>query len=87
MHRYDSKNGIEHKCPCCGYEVEWNWGKKYEGSNFVKGDESFIRIINGVGRTTSFDTDKPREVNWGMEDTEKVVLLGCPKCGTVSFKR
>jgi len=74
-------NGIEHKCPCCGYEVEWDWDK-----GFIKGDESFIRIENSIGRTTTFETDKSKDVDWGLPDTEKVILLGCPKCKTVSFK-
>lgn len=81
----DSRNGIEHKCPCCGYETEWDWHKP-QGMEFIKGDESFIRIKNGCGDTTAFKTDKPRKVDWGLPDTEKVILLGCPKCGMISFK-
>ena len=81
MYTYDGNNGIEHKCPCCGYEVEWDWD-----TGFTKGDESFIRIKNNIGETTDFNTDKPREVSWGFPETEKVILLGCPKCGVVSFK-
>lgn len=82
MNTYDSKNGIAHKCPCCGYEVEWDWSS----NDFIKGDQSFIKIENSTNKTTSFDTDKPRYVSWGLPDTEKVTLLGCPKCGVVSFK-
>ena len=80
----DSMNGIEHKCPCCGYEVESTWDRgKFE---FIKGDESFIQIENGIGRTTTFETDKPREVYYCESACEKVYLLGCPKCGCVSYK-
>lgn len=78
---YDSKNGIDHKCPCCGYEVEWDWD-----TGFIKGDESFIKIKNTYRDTICFDTDKPRHVDWGKPATEMVLLLGCPKCGTVSFQ-
>lgn len=78
--KYDSRNGIEHKCPCCGYEVEWDWD-----TGFIKGDESFIKI-EAYGNIIQFNTDKPRKVDWGLPDTEKVILLGCPKCGGVSFK-
>ena len=80
-----SENGINHKCPCCGYEVEYDWCKP-NGEELVKGDESFIRILNSYGDTTDFETDKPRYVSWGLPDTEKVMLLGCPKCHTVSFQ-
>ena len=80
----DSWNGIEHKCPCCGYEVKWNW-RAPDGEQFVKGDESFIKIENSVGRTTTFETDKPRDVDYGERDCERVTLLGCPKCGSVSY--
>ena len=83
MYRYDSKNGIEHKCPCCGYEVEWDWCNE---DGFVKGDESFVKIKKVDYASIAFDTDKPRKVDWGSPDTEKVILLGCPKCGVVSFK-
>lgn len=79
----DSKNGIEHKCPCCGYEVEWDWDRT---NGFVKGDESFIKIHSPDNKTTAFCTDKPRHVDYGLPATENVILLGCPKCGTVSFK-
>ena len=78
--KYDSKNGINHKCPCCGYEVE----SDHRGG-FIKGDESFIVIENSYGDTTSFKTDNPREVSWGPPDTKNVILLGCPKCRAVSF--
>ena len=81
---FDSENGISHKCPCCGYEVEWDWGKP-KGEELVKGDESFIRIENDCGNTSDFNTDKPKEGYWGYP-REKVILLGCPKCHTVSFK-
>lgn len=77
-------NGINHKCPCCGYEVKHEWRKK--GYEFVKGDEPFIKIENGVGRTASFETDKERYVDWGPTAYETVYLLGCPKCGCVSFQ-
>ena len=83
------ENGIEHKCPCCGYEVEWDWKKNWESpieEKFIKGDESFIKIENGVGRTTTFETDKPRKVDYGEPAYETVYLLGCPKCGCVSYK-
>ena len=83
----DSYNGIEHKCPCCGYEVEWDWNsfKAPDKERFIKGDESFIQIENSIGRTTTFETDKPRDVDWGPMDYESVKLLGCPKCGCVSY--
>ena len=81
MNKLDSGNGIDHKCPCCKYEVEWDWDK-----GFINGDESFIRIENTYRDTVRFNTDKPRHVDWGMPATEMVFLLGCPKCGTVSFK-
>lgn len=81
----DSENGINHKCPCCGYETEFDW-RKPQGEELVKGDESFIRIKNGCGDKTTFKTDKPRKVDWGLPDAEKVILLGCPKCHTVSFR-
>ena len=79
MFHTDSGNGIEHKCPCCNYEVEWDWG-----TGFIKGDESFIKITPKYG--DMMYTDKPRKVDYGRPDTEKVILLGCPKCSTVSFK-
>lgn len=85
----DSRNGIEHRCPCCGYEVEWDWKKDWSSPDaemFIKGDESFIKIENGVGRTTTFETDKPRHVDYGEPACETVYLLGCPKCGCVSYK-
>lgn len=81
----DSRNGIEHKCPCCGYEVEWDWSKP-RGSEMIKGDESFIRIKSSQSNTTNFDSDKSRYVNWGFLDMEQIVLLGCPKCHSVSFE-
>lgn len=81
----DSRNGIEHKCPCCGYEVKWDWSQP-RGSEMVKGDESFIRIKSDARNTYNFDTDKPRPVDYGALDTEGVILLGCPKCHTVSFQ-
>ena len=81
MNIYDSKNGIEHKCPCCEYEVEYDWN-----NGFIKGDESFIQIENSIRETSAFNTDKPRKVDYGPSNTEKVILLGCPKCGCVSFK-
>lgn len=81
----DSENGIEHKCPCCGYEVEWDWCKP-RGEELIKGNESFIRIKNSCGDTTNFVTDKPGKGDWGLPDREKVILLGCPKCHTISFK-
>lgn len=43
----DSRNGIEHKCPCCGYEVEWDWSQP-RGNEMVKGDESFIRVRSDI---------------------------------------
>ena len=75
----DSKNCINHKCPCCEYEVLYNW----KTDTFVKGDESFIEIENSVGRTPAFETDKPKEYENG--EYEKVLLLGCPKCRAVSY--
>lgn len=81
----DSRNGIEHKCPYCGYEVEWDWSQP-RGNEMVKGDESFIRVRSDARDTYNFDTDKPRPVSYGSLDTEKVILLGCPKCHTVSFQ-
>ena len=86
MFEKDSRNGIEHKCPCCGYEVEWDYDEGY-----IKGDESFIQIspnfVSGNRKiTNTFDTDRTRKVDWGLPDTEKVILLGCPKCLVISFK-
>lgn len=81
----DSRNGIEHKCLCCGYEVEWDWSQP-RGNEMVKGDESFIRIKSDSRDTYNFNTDKPRPVDYGALDTETVILLGCPKCHTVSFQ-
>ena len=82
---FDSENGIDHKCPCCGYEVEWDWCKP-RGEELIKGDESFIRIKNSCSDTTIFVTDKPKKGDWGLPDREEVILLGCPKCHTISFK-
>ena len=82
---FDSENGISHKCPCCGYEVEWDWSEP-RGEELVKGDESFIKIKNSCGESTTFTTDKPKTVDWGLLGREEVILLGCPKCYTVSFK-
>ena len=81
MNKYDSRNGIEHKCPCCGYEVEWDWD-----TGFVKGDESFIKILSPHEYLNEFHTDKPRLTDWGPTTVERVTLLGCPKCNGVSFK-
>ena len=81
----DSRNGIGHKCPCCGYEVEFDWSKS-RGSEMIKGDESFIRIRSNARNTYNFDTDKPRHVDYGFPDIEEVILLGCPKCHSVSFQ-
>ena len=88
MEKY-SNNYIEHKCPVCKYEVSFDWS--YRDGHQTNGDEPFIQItcerVSG-NRTIDnlFNTDKPREVDYGLPDTEKVILLGCPKCGTVSFK-
>lgn len=79
----DSKNGHEHKCPCCGYEVKIDWLDRNFG--FIKGDESFIKIENGLGRTTAFETDRPKIDR--SEGYMRVYLLGCPKCGCVSFQQ
>lgn len=73
-------NMIEHKCPCCGYEVECD--KKIYGL-YVKGDEPFISIDSGNEFTNSFMTDKPSE---GLVHKKRVVLLGCPKCKSVSYQ-
>ena len=83
---YDSRNGIEHKCPCCSYEVEWDWGEVNGSAKFVKGDESFIRIGNNFDGIITFKTDKRKPVDWGLPDVKRVTLLGCPKCGAVSYK-
>lgn len=77
----DSKNGINHKCPCCGYEVEYDW----RDGNYIKGDESFIRIDNPVNRRYSFETDRPNYNCYGTT-YEEVILLGCPKCHSISFE-
>lgn len=87
----DSGNGIEHKCPCCGYEVKWDWNKYAidpdKGDGFIKGDKSFVEIKNSMGRITTFETDIEKGINNRREVVyEKVSLLGCPKCGGVSFK-
>lgn len=81
----DSRNGIEHKCPCCGYEVIWDWSQP-RGNEMVKGDESFIRIKSNTRDISDFNTDKPRHVDWGTPQTEQITLLGCPKCHSVSFQ-
>ena len=73
-------NAIEHKCPCCGYEVECN--KEIFGE-YVKGDEAFIWIDSGNEFVKSFTTDKPVR---GWSHMERVILLGCPKCKSVSFQ-
>lgn len=89
MSEKDSNNTIEHKCYVCGYEVEFDWSGC--PGYCAKGDESFIKIMcerrsgNGI-ISNGFNTDKPRHVDYGLPDTEKAILLGCPKCGTVSFK-
>ena len=87
----DIRNGIEHKCPYCGYEVKWDWNRYWsdpdKGDGFIKGDKSFIEIKNSMGRITTFETDVEKEIDYGREVVyEKVGLLGCPKCGGVSFK-
>lgn len=82
----DSQNYIKHKCPCCGYEVEFNYDREPGTSVFKKGDESFIKIQNGAWKYGVFETDKPREVDYGEPAYEKIVLLGCPKCGCVSYQ-
>lgn len=84
--KYDSMNRIEHKCPCCGYEVNFDFNPKTIEYEFVKGDQSFLRIDNPVGRTYTFNTDRPRNVDYGPVSYESVYLLGCPKCGCVSYK-
>jgi hypothetical protein len=80
----ESRNGIEHKCPCCGYEVKWDWNANNKEGDFVKGDESFIQIKNDVGGTIAFRTDKPRDADY--RDYQTTYLLGCPKCGCVSCR-
>lgn len=80
----DSHNVIDHKCPCCGYEVEHAWDKSGE-YKFIKGDESFVIISCRYGISRCFETDRPREVDWGSPAYENVFLLGCPKCRAVSF--
>lgn len=82
MKNYDSKNGINHKCPCCNYEVEWDWKE----DDFIKGDASFIQIHSPHEYMTCFETDKPYYTSHGSQASEKVILLGCPKCKTISFK-
>lgn len=81
-------NHINHICPCCKYQTEWCWDENKFLN--VKGDEPFIIIINTLDDTHKFKTDKQKPVHtvgW-MPITEagKVVLLGCPKCGCVSYK-
>lgn len=78
-------NSIDHKCPCCGYEVEYGWDGKTLNTTFTKGDESFLKIESGH-RGDAFETDKTRDVDYGPTAYEKVILLGCPKCGCVSYK-
>lgn len=73
-------NLFEHKCPCCGYEVECD---RETYGTYIKGDEPFIVINSSNEFTTSFGTDKPVE---GWEHNERVFLLGCPKCKSVSFQ-
>ena len=87
MYEHDSYNGISHKCPNCAYEVKWDYGEysyDHPEKGFVKGDQSFVKIENNCGRYESFETDKP---NGSYGENERVILLGCPKCGVVSFKQ
>lgn len=78
-------NGHEHKCPCCGYEVEVDWNGN--GYDYIKGDEDFIKIINQVDRMGVFETDKKDDYYESYYcRTKEVILLGCPKCSCVSYK-
>lgn len=80
-------NIINHKCPCCGYEVRWGQKNDGEGGfDIVVGDEPFIVIENGVGKSTTFETDKFRGADYDDPLCERVYLLGCPNCSTVSFQ-
>lgn len=79
-------NYINHICPCCKYQTEWCWDEM----KFIKGDEPFIKIINTLDDTHKFKTDKQKSVHtvgWmPITNAEMVSLLGCPKCGCVSYK-
>ena len=79
-------NTINHKCPCCGYTTEYDWinnGEQFE-TVVIQGNEPFVVIESDA---YSFKTDVERKVSWGLSDYEKAILLGCPKCGCVSFIR
>ena len=78
---FDSHNMIEHKCPCCGYEVECD---KETFATYTKGDESFVKFNSHRENTRAFVTDKPNGVYWGKQ-YEEAILVGCPKCKAVSF--
>ena len=53
----------------------------------IQGDESFIIIKSCEPDTYAFRTDTERKADWGSPVYEKILLLGCPKCGCVSFTR
>jgi len=74
-------NLINHKCPCCGYEVEYDYKENF--GQLIKGDEPFLLIENPIGKTTTFETDKC--IDEYEPEYQKVYLLGCPKCSVVSF--
>lgn len=81
------KNNVDHKCPCCGYEAKFDWGDG-NPSRFIKGDESFVVIFDNC-KASLFETDIPNKNNCisGLHTKyEFVMLLGCPKCKTVSYK-
>lgn len=77
-------NGIRHKCSCCGYETDFD----YVSGNYERtvGDEDFIRIESGLS-DSEFETDVKQEGYYGYESRyQRVTLLGCPKCKTVSYQ-
>ena len=77
-------NTINHKCPCCGYATEYDWINN-EGqfeTVVIQGNEPFVIIKSD---DYSFKTDVERKVSWGLSTYENAILLGCPKCGCVSF--
>ena len=86
-----SDSTINHKCPCCGYTTEFDCWRKNEKGEFetvtIQGDESFIIIKSCEPDTYAFRTDTERKADWGSPVYEKILLLGCPKCGCVSFTR
>ena len=53
----------------------------------IQGDESFIIIKSCESDTYAFRTDTEIKADWGPPVYEKILLLGCPKCGGISFTK